>query len=57
MAFEEDENYITYRMLKPGIDVDRFEDIMIKNDYKLSPQQISHYTVSIRPFVAKIYGW
>ena len=50
-------NYILYRKLKDGVTVEQIESLLLKNDYCLTPQQISKYTESLRPYVAKIYGW
>lgn len=50
-------NHILYRKLKKGTNIDWFENLILKNDYKLSPQQISTYTESLLPYVKKIYGW
>lgn len=50
-------NYILYRKLKDGVTVEQIETLCFKNDYTLTPQQISRYTESLRPYLAEIYGW
>lgn len=50
-------NYILYRKLKSSVSVNQFEEIMYKNNYKLTSHQISLYTESLLPYVAKVYGW
>ncbi len=50
-------NNILFRKLKDGVTIPQIENLLFKNDYTLTPQQISKYTESLRPYVAKIYGW
>lgn len=50
-------NYILFRKLKDGVSVEQIESLLLKNDYSLTSQQISKYTESLRPYVAKVYGW
>lgn len=50
-------NYIVYRMLKPNIEREAFEDFMYAHDYKLDSAQMSRFTTSILPYVKKVYGW
>lgn len=50
-------NYILFRKLKDGVGINQIENLLFNNDYSLTPQQISKYTESLRPYVAKVYGW
>ena len=50
-------NSILYRKLKDNVSVEQIEEILYNNGYKLSPQQMSKYTESLRPYVADFYGW
>lgn len=50
-------NYILFRKLKDGVTVEQIENLVFKNDFTLTPQQISRYTESLRPYLAEIYGW
>lgn len=50
-------NHILFRKLKEGISAWQIEELAYKNNYTLTPQQISKYTESLRPYVAAIYGW
>ena len=50
-------NHIVFRKLKKGVTIEQVENLMFKNNYSLTPSQISRYTESLRPYVADIYGW
>lgn len=50
-------NYILYRKLKPNVDRNLIENVLYKNNYTLTKQQISYYTESLLPYVKEIYGW
>lgn len=49
-------NYILYRMFKPGVDPAPLLRKILSGD-PVPQSYITHYTSSIRPFVANVYGW
>ena len=51
MAHHDGRHYVTYRMIKEGVDEDRVIDKILKGE------DVSRYTTSLRPFVKQIYGW
>lgn len=51
-------NYLLYRMWKPNLSEtqkDNFRNAILEK--KLTSQMISKYTKSLRPYIAKVYGW
>ena len=51
MAHHDNNHYVTYRMIKEGVDEDKVIDKILKGE------DVSRYTTSLRPFVKEIYGW
>ena len=51
MAHHDGRHYVTYRMIKEGVDEDKVIDKILKGE------DVSRYTTSLRPFVKEIYGW
>lgn len=51
-------NYLLYRMWKDGItetQKDNFKNAILER--KMTTQMMSRYTKSLRPYIAKVYGW
>lgn len=48
-------NYITFREMREGKDVDEFADICFEG--KPTEEQIEEYTTSLGKYVCEIYGW
>lgn len=49
-------NYYLYREIKPDVNIDNLLN-KIYNGENITSQMLSHYTKSIRPYVASVYGW
>lgn len=49
-------NYVLYREIKDMDTIDEFTN-KIYNDEELTDELLDKYTNSLRPYVAKIYGW
>jgi len=49
-------NYYTYREIRENVDISKLTD-KIYNNEEISEKEINKYTKSIRPYVAKTYGW
>lgn len=51
-------HYITYREFKPKITSDQADNFCWKlYNGKITQRDITRYTRSLRPYVAKVYGW
>lgn len=51
-------NHITYRLRRPDITDSQWEHFLDKLYYNTaSDRDIRRYTVSLRPYVAEVYGW
>ena len=48
-------NYITFREIKPGVNIDNLTEKIYNGTY--TQKDISRYTRSLYPHVAKVYGW
>ena len=58
MTHHDGTNYILYRVLKPDLSekqIETFEQKIIEG--KLTQNDITRYTKSLRPAIAEIYGW
>ena len=49
-------NYLLYREIKPNVNIDNLLN-KIYSGKPISSKTLSYYTRSIRPHVAKVYGW
>ena len=49
-------NFIMFRELKSDVNYERFLD-MIYEGKPISPRTFCRYTRSLRPYIAKVYGW
>lgn len=54
MAHHDGRHYVTYRMVKDGIDADWLLEKQM--DGELSSKDITRYTKSLKPFVMDVYG-
>ena len=56
MAHHDGTHYVTYRMIKEGVDADR---LLNKQVYEggLSARDITRLTASLKPYVKQIYRW
>lgn len=51
-------HFLLYRQLKPTLSEQQLENFLDKLYYgTLKKGDISRYTLSLRPFVARVYGW
>lgn len=58
MVHHDGTNYVLYRILKPELSdkqIETFENKIIDN--AITRKDISRYTKSLRPAIAKVYGW
>ena len=55
MAHHDGRHYVTYRMVKDGVDIDNFLDKVYNGTY--TKKDITRYTKSLRPYVKAVYGW
>lgn len=55
MAHHDNNHYVTYRMVKDGVDIDNFLDKVYNGTY--TKKDITRYTQSLKPFVKQIYGF
>lgn len=55
MAHHDGTHFVTYRMVKEGIDAEELLDKLVYNG--LSKQEITRYTKSLKPYVKAVYGW
>ena len=49
-------NYVTFRELRPNVNVDKFIDMIYNNEY-ISTEILNRYTRSLRRYVKEVYGW
>ena len=56
LAHHDGRHYMTYRMLKDGVDGEELLDKLIYGG-GLSQRDITRYTTSLRPYIKDIYGW
>lgn len=56
MLHHDGTNYLTYRLIKPGVNVDHLED-RLEDGKGMTDNMIKKYTKSLHPYVAKVYGW
>ena len=56
MIHHDGTDYLKYRLIKPGVNVDHLED-RLEDGKGMTDNMISKYTKSLHPYVAKIYGW
>lgn len=49
-------NYITFRELRPNVDIEKFTDMLYNGEY-VSKQTLNRYTKSLRKYVKEVYGW
>lgn len=56
MAHHDGTHFVTYRMVKEGIDAGELLDKLVYGD-GLSKQEITRYTKSLRPYIKLCYGW
>ena len=54
-AHHDGTHYMTFRMVKDGVDIDRFLEKVYNGDY--SKEDITRYTKSLRPYVKEVYGF
>lgn len=50
-------NHYVFRELKDGVDREKIQAFMYRQNYVLTPAQISKYTKSLRPYVKEVCGW
>lgn len=55
LADHDGSTYVTYRMVKDGVDIDKFLDKVYNGTY--TKKDITRYTQSLKPFVKQIYGF
>ena len=48
-------NYIEYRLIPDGVDADKLKQAIYDGTH--TREMIRRYTRSLRPYVAKVYGW
>lgn len=56
MIHHDGTNYLTYRLIKPGVNVDHLED-RLEDGKGMTDNMIKKYTKSLHPYIAKVYGW
>lgn len=56
MIHHDGTDYLKYRLIKPGVNVDHLED-RLEDGKGMTDNMIQKYTKSLHPYVAKIYGW
>ena len=49
-------NYITFRELRPNVDVDKFTTMIYNGEY-ICGATLNRYTRSLRRYVKEVYGW
>ena len=56
MIHHDGTDYLKYRLIKPGVNVDHLED-RLEDGKGMTDNMIQKYTKSLHPYVAKVYGW
>ena len=50
-------NHVLYRLVRDGVDIEKFIDKIIYNGEDITNGMLNYYTKSLVPYVNNIYGW